>query len=113
MTPITIIFIIGVVAFAIGLIKLIDSKEKETITKQEREKYKHCQVEHFPIIDKYAIKYKGQYLELVGDSYYLEDEPSKYSLFTERDDALPRLDKYLEIVKKVGTTIEKVCQKKQ
>ena len=112
MTTITIIFSIGVVAFAIGLIKLISSKEKQAITKQEQEKYKHCQVEHFPIIDKYAIKYKGQYLEIVNSSYYLQDEPSKYSLFTERDDALPRLDKYLE-TKGVGTTVEEICQKKQ
>ena len=112
MTPIDIILLVGIVAFTIGLIKLIDSKEEQGMTEEEKNKYKYCQVEHFPIIDKYAVKYKGQYLEIVNGSYYLQDEPSKYSLFTERDYALPLLDKYLE-TKGVGTTVEEICQKKQ
>jgi hypothetical protein len=99
MTPIDIILLVGIVAFTIGLIKLIDSKEEQGMTEEEKNKYKHCQVEYFPSIDKYAIKYKEKYLVCLIDSYYLEDEPSENSLFTERDDALPRLDKYLENLK--------------
>lgn len=108
MITITLIFIVLLIVVAI--LKATNKKEiiKEPIIEEVENPYKDCEIEHFPINNKYFPKYQKQYIQkyITTGEYHLTLRITFADSFNTKEEALKYLDKYLELKDKKSQIIK-------